>query len=386
MGLRQSSGREAIPGCGEIAIACMSIGNPISSDPPDAAIGMENRNLPRILNAIPQPIFLINPGRQIVIANSAAETIFGADLPGRDLVRAIRHPLALECIDKVLAGSAEEEAEVALPVPVRTTYRVRAVRLSEEGADEAQAVLSLHDISHVVEAEQMRVEFVANVSHELRSPLTALSGFIETLKGSAKDDAKARARFLNIMWEEAERMKRLIDDLLSLSSVEVKEHVRPEGRVDVAACAARVVELIGPEAAARDITIRLELDENLKPIMGDDDELREVIQNLVENSVKYARAKSEITIEVSRSDSAPGIRGNAVSIAVTDQGEGISEDDIPRLTERFYRVDKSRSRAQGGTGLGLAIVKHIVNRHRGRLAIRSEVGKGSTFTVHLPQE
>jgi two-component system phosphate regulon sensor histidine kinase PhoR len=346
---------------------------------------MDSSDLPIILDAIPEPIMLISPGRRIVHANDAARTLFGQDLTGRDLVRAIRHPGALECVDKVLAGSKQEEAEVVLPVPVRTTYRARAARLAGEGELAPQAVFNLHDISHIVEAEQMRSEFVANVSHELRSPLTALSGFIETLKGPAKNDAKARARFLDIMWEEAERMKRLIEDLLSLSSVEVKEHVRPGGQVNIRACAARVIELIGPEARAREITIHLKAPENMEPVPGDGDELTEVIQNLVENAVKYGRAGSEVGVTLSEADSAPGIRGPAVSIAVKDEGEGIAEEHIPRLTERFYRVDKSRSREQGGTGLGLAIVKHIVNRHRGRMVIRSDVGKGSTFTVHLPR-
>lgn len=344
------------------------------------------QNLPKILNAIREPIILLTRDRRIAFANEMSEKLFGPDLTGRDLVRAIRHPGALECVDKVLAGSNREEATIVLPVPVRTTYRARASRLSGDGEDSAQAVLSLHDISHVVEAEQMRVEFVANVSHELRSPLTALSGFIETLKGSARNDAKAREKFLDIMWEEAERMKRLIEDLLSLSTVEVREHVRPEGQVDIQGCSSRVIELLSPKAKERGITIRLVADDDLGPVPGDEDELTEVIQNLVENSVKYARRDSEIRVELHAVDKVPGIRGEALCVAVSDESEGIAEEHIPRLTERFYRVDKSRSRAQGGTGLGLAIVKHIVNRHRGRLSITSEEGKGSTFTVHLPRK
>ncbi|MCG8650114.1 MAG: ATP-binding protein, partial [Pirellulales bacterium] len=333
---------------------------------------MENRNLPIILDAIPEPIMLVNTRRQIVHANEAAQTLFGPDITGRDLVRAIRHPGALECVDKVLAGSAHEEAVVVLPVPVRTTYQAQAARLAGDDETGPRAVFSLHDMSHIVEAEQMRVEFVANVSHELRSPLTALSGFIETLKGSAKNDAKARARFLDIMWDEAERMKRLIDDLLSLSSVEVKEHVRPDGSVNIRACAARVIELVGQEASSQDISINLSAPPDLEPIPGDNDELTEVLQNLVENSLKYAHSGSEVDVSISRVDSAPGILVPAISIAVSDQSDGIAEEHIPRLTERFYRVDKSRSRERGGTGLGLAIVKHIINRHRGRLQIESE--------------
>jgi len=347
---------------------------------------MDNPDLPIILDTIPEPIFLIDPERRIVHANEAARKLFGSDLVDRDLVRAIRHPGALDCVDKVLAGSAHEQADIVLPVPVRTTYQARAARLPGAGERTPRAVLTLHDLSHIVEAEQMRVEFVANVSHELRSPLTALSGFIETLKGSARNDPEARERFLGIMWEQAERMKRLIDDLLSLSSVEVKEHVRPQGKVNLRTCASRVIELMGREIRARDMKVTLDAPEVLEPVPGDDDELTEVIQNLLENAVKYSRAGSEILISITTSEGAPGIRGKAVTLSVRDQGDGIPEEHIPRLTERFYRVDKGRSREQGGTGLGLAIVKHIVNRHRGRLVIRSEVGKGSTFTVHLPRE
>jgi two-component system phosphate regulon sensor histidine kinase PhoR len=346
---------------------------------------MDDPTLAIILDAIPEPILLIDSGRRIARANSTAVKLFGSGLTGGDLVRALRHPGALDCVDKVLAGSESEETEIVLPVPVRTTYRVRAVRLDASGGEAPRAALILHDMSAVVEAEQMRVEFVANVSHELRSPLTALSGFIETLQGPAKDDPEARARFLDIMAGEAERMKRLIDDLLSLSGVEVNEHVRPEGEVDIRACAGRVAELLTPEAQARDMTIRLTAPDSPGTVTGDDDELTEVIRNLVENAIKYGREGSEIGVSLTIRESAPGIRGEAVSIAVSDEGEGIAEEHIPRLTERFYRVDKSRSRAQGGTGLGLAIVKHIVNRHRGRLVITSEVGKGSTFTVHLPR-
>lgn len=347
---------------------------------------MDNPDLPIILDAIAEPILLIDAERRILHANDAAKKLFGNDLMDRDLVRAIRHPGALDCVDKVLAGSAQEQADIVLPVPVRTTYQARAARLPGNGGNSPRAVLSLHDMSHIVEAEQMRVEFVANVSHELRSPLTALSGFIETLRGPAKNDPEARERFLGIMWDQAERMKRLIDDLLSLSSVEVKEHVRPQGRVNIRNCAARVIELMAPEIRARGMTVSLTAPDVMEPVPGDDDEVTEVFQNLIENAVKYGRAGSRIEVEITTPDTAPGIRGKAVTIAVRDEGEGIPDEHIPRLTERFYRVDKGRSREQGGTGLGLAIVKHIVNRHRGRLAIRSEVGKGSTFTVHLPRE
>jgi len=345
---------------------------------------MEHQDLLPILNALAVPVLLIGHDRKIIIANAPAEELFGKGLSNKDFVRALRHPDAVGCVDRTLAGQEREEVEISLNAPVRTTYNVCAVRTQDPDTDEIRIVFSLYDISHVIEAEQMRVDFVANVSHELRSPLTALSGFIETLKGAAQDDAAARTRFLDIMQGEAGRMTRLIDDLLSLSKVEADEHIRPSESVELSSLVERIVATLDGQAKAEQKTIRLEKSEPSFQISGDSDQLTQVFQNLIENAVKYSSANSEISVSLFRVEKVAGVQSPALAVQISDQSEGIAPEHIPRLTERFYRVDKGRSREMGGTGLGLAIVKHIVSRHRGRLAISSVLGEGSTFTVYLP--
>jgi two-component system phosphate regulon sensor histidine kinase PhoR len=242
-------------------------------------------------------------------------------------------------------------------------------------------MLTFHDITAIKRSEQMRADFVANASHELRTPLSTLIGFIETLRGPARDDPAARDRFLAIMEEQAGRMSRLINDLLSLSRIELDEHTLPAGQVDLLAVVRAVVDTLEMQADAKNMKIVLQAPEALPPVTGDPDQLTQVFQNLVDNAIKYARAGTEVTVSATGPD---GQRRGHVSVAVRDCGDGIARNHLPRLTERFYRVDPARSRALGGTGLGLAIAKHIVSRHRGRLSIDSEVGKGSVFTVTLP--
>jgi two-component system phosphate regulon sensor histidine kinase PhoR len=239
--------------------------------------------------------------------------------------------------------------------------------------------LLLHDVTSIRRSEQMRADFVANASHELRTPLAAVSGFIDTLRGHARDDEAARERFLAIMSTEAARMRRLIDDLLSLTRIELNEHVRPVTRVQLDGIVREAAQALEPLAAGDGITVRVvSAPEGLAPITGDRDELVQLFQNLIHNAIKYGRAHGEVVVTLGRSE--PG----QVFVAVRDDGEGIPQTAIPRLTERFYRVDVKRSREKGGTGLGLAIVKHIVSRHHGRLAIESRPGEGSVFTVFLP--
>jgi two-component system phosphate regulon sensor histidine kinase PhoR len=260
-------------------------------------------------------------------------------------------------------------------------------------------LLLLHDISTVKRSEQQRADFVANASHELRTPLATLTGFIETLRGPARNDPAAHERFLAIMHDQASRMGRLVDDLLSLSRIELDEHTRPTQQVDVVRCAGAAVAAFELKAAARRVRLRVIADDGLPKILGDADQLAQVMQNLISNAIKYTLEQTEITVTIALTEAVPAggalvppVAGRRavrpppqlISIAVTDHGEGIARTHLPRLTERFYRVDPARSRALGGTGLGLAIVKHILNRHRGRLTIDSEVGRGSTFTVWLP--
>lgn len=230
----------------------------------------------------------------------------------------------------------------------------------------------------------MRSDFVANVSHELRTPLTALTGFIETLRGPARDDAEARDRFLGIMEVEGKRMNRLVADLLSLSRVEDMARIRPSDSVDIYAVLNSVRNALSQTAEARGVT--LSIDAQLEPpvlLAGDLDQLAQVFTNLIENAIKYGRRDGAVVVSVSRMAMFPAFKGPAICVAVQDDGPGIPAHHLSRLTERFYRVDNHRSRELGGTGLGLAIVKHIINRHRGRLRIESEVGQGSTFSVLL---
>ncbi len=342
---------------------------------------LEHALLRRVLDGVPGAVFLIDQNRRIDVANQAARDLFGADIEGLDLVQAVRHPDCLAALNTALKQGKPQVQDLTLTRPVQTSFRLRATPVGKG------AVLSFEDITEHVAAEAMRSEFVANVSHELRSPLTAVLGFIETLRSLAPEESDARNRFLAIMEDEASRMNRLIGDLLSLSKVEAQERVRPSTPVILADVLTRVVATLTPLAQKTGADIRLAIDENAgaRPVQGDEDQLSQIFVNLVENAIKYG-GHGPVDIQVSLLPGAPGIEGAAISVAVTDSGPGIEADHLPRLTERFYRIDAGRSRAQGGTGLGLAIVKHIVSRHRGRLAIDSTQGKGSTFRVTLPVE
>jgi two-component system, OmpR family, phosphate regulon sensor histidine kinase PhoR len=247
-------------------------------------------------------------------------------------------------------------------------------------ADGGRAVVVLSDRSRERAVERMRADFVANVSHELRTPLASLIGFIDTLRGPAADDPPAQQRFLGIMGEQAARMNRLIDDLLSLSRIELVEHQPPSGRVELGELATRLIAGFEPRLRERSVQLDVRIQDDLPAVIGDADQLVQVLQNLLDNAVKYGREGGTVRFEIA---AAAGRAG--AEITVTDQGAGIPRQHLPRLTERFYRVDTSRSRAAGGTGLGLAIVKHIVNRHRGQLSIESEEGVGTTVRVWLPQ-
>jgi len=345
---------------------------------------MTDQNLRAVLNTLSHPVMVVDDRRRLSLLNEAAVEQFGHDLEGQDFVRVIRDPEALDCVERVLSGRRSAEAIIQSTVPVRKTLKISAVRPAGIEDGDLHIVVTVIDISHVFEAEQMRSDFVANVSHELRSPLTALTGIIETLGDSARDDAGARQRFLDIMGREASRMNRLIGDLLSLSKVEVNAHVRPAGSVDLPKLIEQVVTTFTSRSKSSPPDIQIEMSGPLSPIPGDGDELTQVFHNLIENALKYGAEGTPVLIRLGVRDEAPGFQDKAVFISVSDHGSGIASHQIPRLTERFYRIDEGRSREQGGTGLGLAIVKHIVNRHLGRLHIKSEVGVGSTFTVHLP--
>jgi len=338
-----------------------------------------------ILDALPDPVVLLDGRRRVVAANRAADELLGDGAHGRDICLSLRQPGAQNALKKTVSGDVPRaDSEVVFETPVRRIYQLQVMGVPKTEALSVRAVAALHEVTALKSAENMRADFVANVSHELRSPLSALTGFIETLQTSAQDDPQAQDRFLSIMNDEAARMARLTDDLLSLSKIEVNEHVRPTARVALSTIIADVVETVQMKADKKGMQVVVHVADDLDDVPGDADQLREVFQNLVDNAVKYGADKSTVTIRAQSLDEMVDTHAPGVEVSVEDQGDGIEAEHIPRLTERFYRIDKSRSRAMGGTGLGLAIVKHIVNRHRGRLFVTSELGVGSRFSVQLP--
>lgn len=338
-----------------------------------------------ILDSLPGPVLLLNLRRKVIATNQAARNLLGENASGRDLALSIRNPDALDAVDAVIAGKGRRTLEISLPVPVQQYFQLHAVKVYRGDGQPDRVIVALTDVTGIRRSEKMRADFVANVSHELRSPLSALVGFIETLQGRARDDPEARERFLGIMSDEAGRMTRIIDDLLSLSQVETSEHIQPEGRIDLCSILQRVAATVELRSSERGMKISVNCPEGMPRVMGDDDELMEVFQNLVVNAIKYGREGTEVTVDIREVERIPEKGGQGVAVAVRNQGGGIEPEHLPRLTERFYRVDKGRSRSIGGTGLGLAIVKHIVNRHRGYLAVESALGEGTIFTVYLPK-
>lgn len=379
---------EAAMSAGVIALGAAWAGLKQARAFPETVTKVDTTLASTILNALPAPVLLLDERRRVVAANRAADELLGEGTHDRDIGLSLRQPGVHELLQKVVSGAASHaEIDVVFEVPVRRFYQLQVIAVPRGEALSVRAVVTLHEVTALKNVETMRADFVANVSHELRSPLSALSGFIETLQTSAEDDPDARKRFLGIMEGEAARMARLIDDLLSLSKIEVNEHIRPTERTSLSRVLADVVETVQLAAAKKGISITTHVAEDISPDMGvpgDEDELREVFQNLVDNAVKYSAPNTAVTISARAVATLVDTGAAGIEISVVDCSDGIAAEHIPRLTERFYRIDKGRSRAMGGTGLGLAIVKHIVNRHRGRLLVTSELGKGSNFRVQLP--
>ncbi|MBV2360948.1 two-component sensor histidine kinase [Thalassococcus sp. CAU 1522] len=336
-----------------------------------------------LIAGFPLPAVLIRADERIAAANEPATALLGPGMVGRHFITALRQPTLLDAIEDCLqSGEPRKTDYLTNDGRQDTTFRVSIAAVA---LDRGRGVLvTFEDITHLEQAGQMRRDFVANVSHELRTPLTALIGFIETLKGPARNDEVARDRFLDTMEKEAGRMNRLVQDLLSLSRVEAEERVRPTGRVDPAALIRTTLDRLSPMAMEAGVRVLADLPDSAATITGDADQLVQVVTNLVENAIKYSGRGAEVHVSLSRPVFEPRIRGDGIRITVRDTGPGIDAIHLPRLTERFYRIDTHRSREKGGTGLGLAIVKHIVNRHRGRLRVESEPGKGATFIVILP--
>ncbi len=350
---------------------------------------MTNSSLPiavvaESLDVLPDPVILIDRRASVVLANRAARSSFPSIVVGGPVAFALRMPEAVTAIDRALAG----ERGISIEFTARgRSERHFAMRISALDAREGErsapvAVIALRDLTEARRLDTMRVDFVANASHELRTPLASLLGFIETLQGSAKDDPAARARFLDVMLSQARRMARLVDDLLSLSRVEMNEHRSPSGTVDIGAVARQTADLLAGLAAENGVEIRCSVAEHADlRVSGEPDDLLRVAENLVGNAVRYGASGKIIEIEVERRE---GISGDEVTLAVRDHGPGIPAEHIPRLTERFYRAAAGDGIGKGGTGLGLAIVKHVLNRHRARLAIESRLGEGSVFRASFP--
>ena len=347
---------------------------------------MADDRINAFLAAIPLPALAIDGSERIVAANTEALTLVGQQALDMNYVAMLRQPMLLDVIEATLSDGQPRTAQYLGNDGVQdTTFRVscRAVPgVGQRGT--GVALLVFEDISHVEQASQMRRDFVANVSHELRTPLTALMGFIETLRGPARNDPEASNRFLDIMQTESERMNRLVGDLMSLNRVESNERVRPTETVvlnDVLDSTLRTLRHLAKEAS---VVVEAELGDVPVKLSGDADQLKQVFTNLIENAIKYGGSGGKVTVRMTCSDRDTALRAPGARVQVIDYGAGIDPAHLPRLTERFYRGDDHRSRALGGTGLGLAIVKHIVNRHRGRLRVESDLGKGTTFTVILP--
>lgn len=337
--------------------------------------------LARMVENLPDPFLLLDHKKKILMANHAARDMLGPDILRKDITLYIRNHDVGDALDRIITGGGSQTVEYKAGSPVVNNYlaRLHSLDSSEDERERNYIFFTIYDITSIKRAEQMRVDFVANASHELRTPLASIQGFVETLQGPAKDDVEARARFLEIMNNEAARMTRLIDDLLSLSHIEREVHIAPSGTVDLPKLVSSVIKALKIRLEKRKMTIDMTHDKDLPTLTADPDQMTQVFQNLVDNAIKYGLESSEITIKISHDSMAKNL-----TVAITNQGQGIPPAHIPRLTERFYRVDTARSRSLGGTGLGLAIVKHILHRHRGRLAIESEVGRFTRVIVTLP--
>ncbi len=337
-----------------------------------------------ILERLPDPLIVLGPDRAVRRTNAAARAAFG-----NEIAAVLRHPELRAAIDRALASRGEstgaQTAELHLPVPVPREVQATVTALDSALTGGAGVLLVLSDRTRERAIERTRADFVANASHELRTPLASLTGFIETLRGPAADDAPAQARFLAIMAEQAARMNRLIDDLLSLSRIELTEHQPPADPVDLVEIVERMLAAFEIRMRERRLALDWTAPRDLPSVAGDPDQLEQVLQNLLDNAVKYGREGGTIRIRLASAPAeAPWPARPGIVLSVADDGPGIPRMHLPRLTERFYRVDAGRSRAIGGTGLGLAIVKHVVNRHRGLLHIDSEEGCGARFSVWLP--
>ena len=342
-----------------------------------------------LVDTLPDILIMINDERKVVRTNRAARAIFGQNLAGKALHEVIPNAYLMDAIGSVIQDLRGREIEFRIEDPVVRDFLAIIERFPVPTAGGISTVITMNDITELKSVEQMRADFVANASHELRTPLASIKGFVETLLGPARDDEPARIEFLGIMLEQADRMQQLIGDLLSLSKIEMNVHAVPTEPLDLAKVVRHAVEQQKRAASEKNQRLVLNLHDNLPPIKGEANEIVQVVHNLVSNAIKYGYADSDVTVTAKITTELPqdlNMRNlsRVVALSVKDQGDGIPKQHLPRLMERFYRVDSARTRQVGGTGLGLAIVKGIIQRHRGAITIDSVVGEGTTFTIFLP--
>lgn len=342
-----------------------------------------------LVDTLPDILIMTNDDKDIVRTNRAARNIFGQNLAHRPLRDIIPNDKLLNAITTVVEDLRGQEIEFHLPEPLPRDFQAIIERFPIPSEGGITIIITMTDITQQKRVQRMRADFVANASHEIRTPLASIIGFIETLRGPAKDDPKARDEFLRVMGDQAERMSKLVNDLLSLSKIEMNAHSTPISKVDFLKIVRTEKQHFEWACKQKNITLKVKVNDNLPATKGDDDELAQVVRNLLGNAIKYSNPDTEIVVTVKLTSNMPDDQNfrnlkRAICFSVQDHGEGIAKEHIPRLTERFYRVDTARTRTVGGTGLGLAIVKHVLNRHHGALVIESRIGDGSTFSVYLP--
>ena len=360
-----------VPGMGDLGAEAMRLihaerllrGRHIASAGEDRAL----------VERLPDPLMKLDAAGNPVWRNASAVTAFGAETAAL-----LRHPVLRTALADAGQTNAPVRNRLTLAVPVPRDLDVTVIPVN------GPVYVLVTDRTHERALEKMRADFVANSSHELRTPLASLIGFIETLRGPAADDPEAQKRFLGIMAEQAARMQRVIGDLLNLSRIEISEHQPPEELLDIRPLLERIIAGMEPMLQGNETRLEVAIPPDLPIVPADADQLAQVFTNLLDNAIKYGKRGGCIKLVAARAGTDARFAANGVLVSVADDGAGIPREHIPRLTERFYRVDKGRSRAVGGTGLGLAIVKHVINRHRGRLVIDSTEGRGTVFTVWLP--
>jgi len=345
----------------------------------DDVISEKNR-IQAILSSMADGVIAMDNWGRVILINPVVEEIFGitpAASKGKNILRVIRNCELERLLNQALESGQAIQRQIEILTPEPKIFRVHITPLQNTGVDHGGVVALLRDITERKRLDEMRSEFVANVSHEMRTPLTSIRGFTETLLDGALEDTQAARKFLEIINDETERLSRLIDELLNLSKIEDGRLAPKLQPLEMGDLINRVVAILQPRAQEKDLAIKVELSENLSVVQGDPDMISQVLINLIDNAVSYTQPGGEIRIRAATMQ-------NELKVDVIDNGIGIPPESLPRVFERFYRVDKARSREQGGTGLGLSIVKHIIDVHRGSVQVESKVGRGSAFSFLLP--